>query len=177
MEKTCGHARSFKERCVECELILAREGLAFAQQKIEKYSKLIAELEPESQPMGAPWVEYGAGWAKVHFRREVTDRDRVAIDIAMANLQLSGSKMIAGERIDAGQAIGHRGTDGKFYRAHKGGHLGIAVAQIDAGKEFELDTERGGFRPVTSTFTPCIGCYTRGECQEADRCFAGPRRS
>lgn len=37
---------------------------------------------PESGP--GPLVEYGDGWAKVHFRRKVTERDR---DV-LASLQL-----------------------------------------------------------------------------------------
>lgn len=80
----CGHGKTFKEPCTECHLVLAREGLAWALQSVEKYSKFIAELAPE--PQSAPWVEYGACWAKVHFRRDITDRDRAALAVALSHL-------------------------------------------------------------------------------------------
>jgi len=59
----CGHGKTFKEPCTECQLVLAREGLAWALQSVEKYSKFIAELAPD---LPAPWVERGTGWIKVH---------------------------------------------------------------------------------------------------------------
>lgn len=45
--KGCSHGRTFEEPCVECKLVSAREGLAWAEQNTKKYSKLIAELEAE----------------------------------------------------------------------------------------------------------------------------------
>jgi len=59
----CGHGKTFNEPCTECQLVLAREGLAWALQSVEKYSKFIAELSPDHP---APWVEHGTGWMKVH---------------------------------------------------------------------------------------------------------------
>lgn len=59
----CSHGKTFKEPCTECQLVLAREGLAWALQSVEKYSKLIAELATD---LSAPWVEHGTGWTKVH---------------------------------------------------------------------------------------------------------------
>lgn len=47
--KGCGHAKTFKERCIACELVSAREGLAWAREGVEKYSKLIIKLEAEQQ--------------------------------------------------------------------------------------------------------------------------------
>lgn len=49
IRKGCSHARSFKERCVGCELVSAREALAWAKDGVEKYSKLIIKLEAEKQ--------------------------------------------------------------------------------------------------------------------------------
>lgn len=48
-DKICGHARLFAARCIECELISAREGLAWAKEGIDKYSKLVAKLEAEQR--------------------------------------------------------------------------------------------------------------------------------
>lgn len=47
--KICGHARPFAARCIECELISAREGLAWAKDSFDKHSKLIAKLEAEKK--------------------------------------------------------------------------------------------------------------------------------
>jgi hypothetical protein len=47
--RRCGHAKSFTDRCIDCELVSAREGLAWAKDGVEKYSKLIAKLEAEQQ--------------------------------------------------------------------------------------------------------------------------------
>jgi hypothetical protein len=43
--KGCSHGKTFAEPCIECKLVSAREGLAWAQQGVERYSKLIEELE------------------------------------------------------------------------------------------------------------------------------------
>ncbi len=43
----CGHSKTIAERCMECELVSAREALSFAQQDVEKYSAKIARLEAE----------------------------------------------------------------------------------------------------------------------------------
>lgn len=80
----CSHGKTFKEPCIECQLVLAREGLAWAQQSVAKYSKFIAEFEPERQPDQGPWVEYGTGWAKVHFLRDVTEQDRANLAAALS---------------------------------------------------------------------------------------------
>lgn len=45
MNSGCSHGKTFKEPCTECQLVLAREGLAWALQSVDKYSKLIADLE------------------------------------------------------------------------------------------------------------------------------------
>ncbi|MCK1281499.1 hypothetical protein IVB46_40405, partial [Bradyrhizobium sp. 61] len=45
LKKGCGHGRPFKQRCIDCELVSAREGLAWAKEGVEKYSKLIVKLE------------------------------------------------------------------------------------------------------------------------------------
>jgi len=31
-----------------------------------------------------PWIEFGTGWAKVHFRREVTKQDRANLAAALS---------------------------------------------------------------------------------------------
>lgn len=46
-ERECSHNRAFKARCIECELIMAREALAHAKDNLEKYSKLVVKLEAE----------------------------------------------------------------------------------------------------------------------------------
>ena len=48
-DKICGHARPFSTRCIECELISAREGLAWAKDSFDKNSKLVAKLEAEKK--------------------------------------------------------------------------------------------------------------------------------
>lgn len=45
--KGCGHGKLFSERCIECALISAREGLKWATENVDRYSKQIAELEKE----------------------------------------------------------------------------------------------------------------------------------
>jgi len=79
--KGCGHGKSFKDRCIDCELVLAQSGLQWAKENLARYGRQIAELEAERQQHvptenSKPFVEFGTGWAKVHFRREVTDQDR-----------------------------------------------------------------------------------------------------
>jgi len=45
--KGCSHGKTFEERCIECELVSAREGLRWAKESVEKYSERIAKLEAE----------------------------------------------------------------------------------------------------------------------------------
>jgi hypothetical protein len=47
--KGCSHGKTFAEPCIECKLVSAREGLAWATQSVDRYSKLIAELEVEKK--------------------------------------------------------------------------------------------------------------------------------
>jgi len=47
--KQCGHAKTFAVRCIECELVSAREGLAWARDNVNLYGKLIVKLEAEQQ--------------------------------------------------------------------------------------------------------------------------------
>jgi hypothetical protein len=46
-ERKCGHAKTFKTRCIECELIMAREAVAHAEDNLNQYSKLVVKLEAE----------------------------------------------------------------------------------------------------------------------------------
>lgn len=48
-ERKCSHQRTFKTRCIECELIMAREALAHAKDNLDKYGKLVVKLECEKQ--------------------------------------------------------------------------------------------------------------------------------
>jgi hypothetical protein len=48
--KGCGHGKTFKERCIDCELVSAREGLRWAEESVRKYSKRIADLEAQKKP-------------------------------------------------------------------------------------------------------------------------------
>jgi len=48
-ERICSHGRSFKGRCIECELIMAREAVAHAKDNFDKYSKLVVKLEIEKK--------------------------------------------------------------------------------------------------------------------------------
>jgi hypothetical protein len=48
-ERLCSHAKTFKTRCIECELVSAREALASARDNVNLYGKLIAKLEAEQQ--------------------------------------------------------------------------------------------------------------------------------
>lgn len=45
--KECSHNRTFKTRCIECELIMAREAVAHARDNFNQYSKLVVKLEAE----------------------------------------------------------------------------------------------------------------------------------
>jgi hypothetical protein len=47
---TCGHNKSFKERCIECELVLVREGLAWSERKASEYRDAVVRLEAELAP-------------------------------------------------------------------------------------------------------------------------------
>jgi hypothetical protein len=40
----------------------------------------------EAPTASEPFVEFGIGWAKIHFRREVTDRDRAILASALASM-------------------------------------------------------------------------------------------
>lgn len=44
------------------------------------------ECECAKPDRSRPWVEFGAGWAKVHFGRELTDHDRSEIAAAVRGL-------------------------------------------------------------------------------------------
>lgn len=48
-ERECSHNRTFKTRCIECELILAREAVAHAKDNLDKYGKLVVKLEAEQR--------------------------------------------------------------------------------------------------------------------------------
>lgn len=48
-KRKCGHAKSFASRCIECELISAREKLAWAKDDFDKYGKLVIKLEAEKR--------------------------------------------------------------------------------------------------------------------------------
>lgn len=48
-DKRCSHGKTFKVRCIDCELILARERLASATDDVDKYGKLIVKLEAEQR--------------------------------------------------------------------------------------------------------------------------------
>lgn len=36
--------------------------------------------------MTEPFIEYGVGWAKIHFRRDVTDEDRANLEAAIQSV-------------------------------------------------------------------------------------------
>jgi hypothetical protein len=38
----------------------------------------------EREAENCPFIEYGAGWAKIHFRRDVTEQDRANLSAALA---------------------------------------------------------------------------------------------
>ena len=48
-DRECSHSKTFKTRCIECELISAREALAWAKQNANEYSKLVIKLEAEQR--------------------------------------------------------------------------------------------------------------------------------
>lgn len=45
--KGCSHGKTFSQRCVECDLLLAREGERWALADVAKYRARIALLESE----------------------------------------------------------------------------------------------------------------------------------
>lgn len=47
-ERRCGHKKTFKERCVECELVSLRALVRNAQANIERWTGEIAELQQSS---------------------------------------------------------------------------------------------------------------------------------
>jgi len=47
--KGCSHGKTFDERCIDCELVLAREGLRWSQEGVERYTQQIARLETEKR--------------------------------------------------------------------------------------------------------------------------------
>lgn len=49
MRKACSHALPFQVRCIECELISARESVAWAKDNLDKYGKLVEKLEAEKK--------------------------------------------------------------------------------------------------------------------------------
>lgn len=44
-KRGCSHGKTFDEPCHECELILLREGIEHAQERIAKWHRRIAEIE------------------------------------------------------------------------------------------------------------------------------------
>lgn len=48
-ERECSHKRPFETRCIECELIMAREAEAHAKDSLNLYSKLVVKLEAEQR--------------------------------------------------------------------------------------------------------------------------------
>lgn len=48
-ERKCSHSKTFKTRCIECELIMAREAVAHAKDNLDKYGKLVVKLEAEQR--------------------------------------------------------------------------------------------------------------------------------
>lgn len=53
-ERKCSHAKTFKTRCIECELIMAREAVGHAKESFNLHSKLVAKLEAELRMNAAP---------------------------------------------------------------------------------------------------------------------------
>lgn len=53
-ERECSHKRTFKTRCIECELIMAREAVEHAKDNFNQYSKLVVKLEAEQRMNVAP---------------------------------------------------------------------------------------------------------------------------
>ena len=47
-----------------------------------------------------PWIEFGAGWAKIHFRRQVTEKDRANLAAAIAPAQPSGEIAAAWQTLE-----------------------------------------------------------------------------
>ena len=47
--KGCSHGKTFDERCIDCELVLAREGERWAQESLVLYRTKIAKLEQEKE--------------------------------------------------------------------------------------------------------------------------------
>ena len=45
--KECSHGRTFSERCIDCELVSAREGERWALESLTKYRDRIEKLERE----------------------------------------------------------------------------------------------------------------------------------
>ena len=43
--KTCGHGKAFDEECLGCELVLLREGVKSAEDRLARYKERIAVLE------------------------------------------------------------------------------------------------------------------------------------
>jgi hypothetical protein len=48
-DRVCSHSKAFKTRCIECELIMAREAVASARDNLNQYSKLVVKLEAEQR--------------------------------------------------------------------------------------------------------------------------------
>lgn len=44
-ERRCGHGKTFKKRCIECELVSLRALVRNAQANIGRWTKEIAELQ------------------------------------------------------------------------------------------------------------------------------------
>lgn len=48
-ERICIHMKPFAARCIECELIMAREAVDHAKDSLNLHSKLVAKLEAEQR--------------------------------------------------------------------------------------------------------------------------------
>lgn len=48
-KRGCSHGKTFDEPCCECELLLLREGIEFAQARLARAQKRIAEIEASKQ--------------------------------------------------------------------------------------------------------------------------------
>lgn len=49
--KTCSHGKTFDERCIGCEIVLAREGERWAGENWAKYRDLVARLTAEQDAL------------------------------------------------------------------------------------------------------------------------------
>lgn len=47
-KRGCSHGRTFDEKCYECELLLLREGIEYAERRIANMRKRIIEIETKN---------------------------------------------------------------------------------------------------------------------------------